>query len=139
MTESVDVDDVDDVESSEDEEDNICVDGIIWIDANVDADEENRRAHQELQGLLEDIEIFVFQRSLDCEEYVRQHSEKSFLIIVSRQLAQELIENIHNLENIKSIYIYCRSQNWKEVWMQNFNKVSYTIHILIVVHCILFR
>jgi flagellar biosynthesis regulator FlaF len=126
MTESVDVDDV---ESSEDEENNKFIDAIIWIDANVDADEENRRAHQELRTCFEGIQIFVFQQSSDCEEYVRQHSEKSFLIIVSRQLAQGLIENIHNLENIKSIYIYCRSENWKEAWMQDFDKVNYTIHI----------
>ncbi len=126
MTESVDVADVD---SSEDEEDNIFADTIIWIDTNVNADEENRRAHQELRKLFEGIDIFVFEQIIDGEEYIRQHSEKSFLIIVSRQLAQGLSENIHNLENIKFIYIYCRSQNWKEPWMQNFAKVNYTIYI----------
>jgi predicted regulator of amino acid metabolism with ACT domain len=111
MAESVHIDDV---ESSEGEEDNISVDAIIWIDTNVSTEEENRKAHQELHNLFEEIEISVFQQSADCEEYVQQHSEKSFLIIVSRQLAQELIEKIHNLESIKFIYIYCHSQNWKE-------------------------
>jgi hypothetical protein len=127
MTESVDVDDV--VRSSEDEDDNIFVDAIIWIDANVSGEEENRRAHQELRELFEGIQILVFQQSSDCEEYVQQHTENSFVIIVSRQLAQGLIENIHNFENIKSIYIYCRSENCKEEWMQNFAKVNYTIDI----------
>jgi len=95
----------------------------------VDVDEENRKTHQELRQCFEGIQILVFQKSSDCEEYVRRNSEKSFLIIVSRQLAQGLIDNIHNLENVKSIYIYCRSQNWKEAWMQDFHRVTYMIHI----------
>jgi len=108
MTESIDIDDVGNAE---------------------DEEKENGTAYQEFRKLFEGIQIFVFQQSADCEEYVRQHSENSFLIIVSRQLVHRRIGNIHNLENIKSIYIYCRSQNCEAAWMQNFGKVNYTIHI----------
>ena len=126
MTEPVDVENV---ESSDDEEDNIQVDAIIWTDTTVTVEEENQKAHQELQNLFKDTQVLVFQQSSDCEQYVREHADNSFLIIVSRQLAQELVVNIHNFENIKSIYIYCRTENWNEEWMQNFIKVNHIIHI----------
>ena len=124
MTESVDVGKIRSTEVEE-EGNKISVDAIIWIDASADVDEENRKAHQELQNLFGGIQIIVFQQSSDCEEYVRQHIEHSFLIIVSRQLAQESIEKIHDLENIKSIYVYCRRQYPEEIWMKSFSKVNY--------------
>ncbi|CAF3999599.1 unnamed protein product, partial [Rotaria sp. Silwood1] len=128
MTESVDTDDVRSSADEEEEEENIFVDAIIWVDANVNIEEENRKAQQELRQLFESIQILVFERSSDCEEYVQQHSENSFLIIVSRQCAQKLIENIYDLENIKSIYIYCRDQNWEEALTKNFTKISGTFN-----------
>ncbi len=68
MTDSVDIDD-----------------GIIWVDANVNIEIENRQAHQEFREFFGDIQIFVFEQSSDYEEKVRKHSRSSFLIIVSKQ------------------------------------------------------
>ncbi|UJR24499.1 hypothetical protein I4U23_005874 [Adineta vaga] len=102
----------------------MAVDEILWIDANSFIDDENQKGQQELQTVFEDVQILIFKDPIDCQEYIREHIKNLFLIIVSRQWALELIKNIHDFDNIKSIYIYCRSENWNEEWMKNYIKIS---------------
>ncbi|CAF1032842.1 unnamed protein product [Adineta steineri] len=84
--------------------------------------EENIDIQQKLLLLNHNLEIF---KELDqCEQHIQSISSSNKLIlIVSDDVGQQLIPQIHQLSQVYSIYIYCHEQEFNQHWTQQYNKV----------------
>jgi len=95
---------------------------LIWLDAD-DNIEDNQTTEQKLRTIINHFKRF--RNTKECQQYIEKLSEQDRLVlIVSRQLAKEIISSIHLFRQVSSIYIYCRDEENNEEWTNNFTKVK---------------
>ena len=90
---------------------------LIWLTETVEA-QDTRDTEQKLRSIVNHLKKFddVHQ----CQQYIEQRSKQDRLIvIVSDQLAQQIIPFIHNLRHVISIYVYCMDKKIHEVQTEN--------------------
>lgn len=93
---------------------------IIWLDSNP---AETRNTEQKLRSIVNHLK--KFQDAELCQNYIEKRSKNDRLImIVSGQLGQEIVPNIHNFRHIISIYVYCMNKARYEQWAGKYKKVS---------------
>jgi hypothetical protein len=108
----------------------------IWLDAEVNLNEDNRKAQEQLRKVINRVK--TFEKKDECEKYIESLSlEEQVLIIVSGRLGKGLVTHIHDFSQIKSIYVYCQNKEGNEQWANHFTKVKYIVHIFfIIIHFI---
>ena len=110
------------IQSTSSEDYNFETYSLIWLDGSVHS-EENVGMKNKLRSFIHYLKTFD---SLDqCETYLQMTSSYDRIIfVVSGDLGQQLIEKIHSLQQIYSIYIYCANQQFHQQWTQQYQKVS---------------
>jgi hypothetical protein len=95
----------------------------VWLDAEVNINEENQKAQQQLLTIINNLK--TFDNRNECEKYIRSiSSQERLLLIVSGRLGKELVPHIHSLPQVTSIYVYCRDKKGNEQWAIHFTKVK---------------
>lgn len=96
---------------------------LIWLDAEVNATEENKQSQKQLRAIINYLK--TFKDPTKCETYIKSASEQDrIILIVSGRLGRIIVPNIHNLKQLSSIYIYCRDKAANEQWSKEFVKVN---------------
>ena len=98
---------------------------LIWLDNMVDATQENREIQDKLRSIINYLK--TFDNCQQCENYLRnQTNEKhdKIILIISGRLGQEIIDKIHYLPQIISIFVYCMNKEKNELWANKYKKVS---------------
>jgi len=97
---------------------------LLWLDAQVDINEENRQAQKKLRNIINHLKTFDDEN--DCQQYILSVSPQDRVVfIVSGRLGQIIVPQIHHLRQIISIYIYCINKQANIEWSKNFTKVLY--------------
>jgi hypothetical protein len=97
---------------------------LLWLDAQVDINEENRKAQKQLRNIINYLKTFDDEN--DCQQYILSVSPQDRVVfIVSGRLGQIIVPQVHHLRQIISIYVYCRNKQANELWSKNFTKVLY--------------
>jgi hypothetical protein len=95
---------------------------LLWLDAKVNATEENRQAQKKLRQIINHLR--TFDNQYQCEQYISFFSEQDrFILIVSGQLGRQIVPQIHRLRQLSAIYVYCRDKKLNEEWAKNYHKV----------------
>lgn len=102
---------------------------IVWLDAQVNSTDENRQVQKCLRNLV--CQLTVFDRENECRTYIESLSiEQKILLIISGQLGQIFVPQIHQLQQIFSIYVYCRNKQLNEQWSKSYPKIkTVVIHL----------
>jgi hypothetical protein len=96
---------------------------LLWLDAAVNINEENRKAQQQLRSTIN--HVITFEDPNLCQEYIQSVClEDRLVLIVSGQLGEEVVPRIHQVQQLSSIYVYCMNKERNEKWAKNFPKVS---------------
>ena len=104
---------------------------LVWLDAEVNKNEENRKAQEQFRTIINCLK--TFDNRNDCEKYIRSISSKEqILLIVSGRLGRELVPHIHQLPQIISIYVYCQDKKGNEQWANQFTKVKQTNYLYFI-------
>ena len=113
------------------EETNLELRRLIWLDKFCDATQENREIQDKLRSIINCLVTFDNYQSF---EYFLKHQikdqEEKILLIVSGQLGQEIIENIHQHKQIISILVFCGNKQKNELWAKNYPKVYSFLELL---------
>ena len=95
---------------------------IFWLDAKVNSTEENQKAQIKLRQIINHLETFEDQNL--CHQHISSVSQQDRLILItSGTCGRQLIPQIHHLQQISSIYVYCFDKQANEQWANNFTKV----------------
>lgn len=97
---------------------------LIWLDNMADSTEENREIQEKFRSIVNHVR--VFETSHECEHFIKNiinDKYEKIILIVSGRLGQEIIENIHHLKQIISIFVYCFDKDKNELWTKNYKKV----------------
>jgi hypothetical protein len=110
------------------DDDNLETFALLWLDAAVNSNEENRHAQRQLRSTINYIK--TFEDVNQCQQYIQFVSlYDRFVLIVSGQLGQEIVPHIHHIRQLSSIYVYCMNKSKNEQWAKNFSKVLNFIFI----------
>lgn len=108
---------------------------LVWLDTNVHQRPSNIDTEVKLRNLIDYIRIF--DRVDACEKYIKQigkmnnqnpHGKKeNILVVISTILAPTIIPHLHELAQVKWIYIYGRSKTISRAhqdWLRQYTKVN---------------
>ncbi|CAF4807826.1 unnamed protein product [Rotaria sp. Silwood1] len=96
---------------------------LLWLDAEVNTTDENRRAQKRLRSIINYLEIFHDQH--ECQQYIMSCSEHDrVVLIISGRLSKELIPQIHHLRQLSAVYIYCWDKKAYKHWAKQYSKIK---------------
>ena len=93
---------------------------LVWLDASVN-ERMNKDTQTELSGLTN--QFRTFENSSECESFL-QSNDPPIVLIVSGRLGREILPQIHSLEQISSIYVYCFDRERNEQWGKMYSKIQ---------------
>ena len=98
---------------------------LIWLDRMGDANEENRRTQEKFRSK---ISFFhTFDQSASCVNFLRgdllDRGER-VVLVASGSLGAEIIEQIHSIDAIIAIFIFCMDKERNEVWAKHYSKIK---------------
>lgn len=95
---------------------------LLWLDEQVDSNEENCHAQKQLRTVINQFKTFT--DPIQCEQYISTRSKDDrIILIISGRLGPTIVPRIHHLYEIISIYIYCMNKQINEQWAKAFPKV----------------
>ncbi|CAF1390096.1 unnamed protein product [Rotaria sordida] len=96
---------------------------LIWLDAKIDETKEDyQNSIKHLRRTVNTIE--TFQDIEECIDYTSKLQDKKAFVIISGALCQTVVPRIHNINQIHSIYIFCRKQEKYEEWTKGWSKIK---------------
>lgn len=95
---------------------------IVWLDANVNGNEESQNAQKNLARLCNYFR--AFEDTDYCDEYIRTYPQATMILIVSGRLSREIIAKVEQLKQISSIFIYCMDASRHIEWAKEHPKVT---------------
>jgi hypothetical protein len=96
---------------------------LVWLDYTT---EENRDLQDQLRTIVDDLKIFTNHQ--ECELYIRKihlfsPNNQQVILIVSGQLGQSFVPLIHDLPQVKRVYVFCIKKETNCEWTNKFIKV----------------
>ncbi|CAF4371390.1 unnamed protein product, partial [Rotaria sordida] len=91
---------------------NLEIFSLIWLDASEHV-QDIRNTEPKLRSIINNLK--KFQDVKQCQKYIEEQSQKDrLLMIVSGPLGQEIVPSIHILQQVISIYVYCKDKKINE-------------------------
>lgn len=98
---------------------------VVWVGGEINKKVESQKVQQRIQKIVSNFKVFEGEN--ECEKYIRSiSSKKRILLIINDQQGQKLIPNIHVLQQVTTIYVYCQTKQGNEQWTNQFSKVKST-------------
>jgi hypothetical protein len=98
---------------------------LLWLDASINTDDQNRQAQDELRATFNQLQ--KFDNRDQCEQYIKSMSaEDRIVLIVSGRFGREIVPRIYKLEQLLSVYVYCHDVKSNEQWALQYPKVIKT-------------
>ena len=106
--------------------DNLETFSIFWLDAQVNAAEDNRNTQLKLREIINHLKTFDDQDEC-CQRILSLSLEDRLILIVSGRCGRQLVPQIHHLRQVSSIYVYCMDKKANEQWAKDFIKIKSVI------------
>lgn len=94
---------------------------LVWLDSTVNDNEESRELQTRLRSIANHLQ--TFDNCEQCENYLINQEQERIILIVSGRLGQMIIEKIHQLKQVISIFVYCLNKEANELWANKYKKV----------------
>ncbi|UJR12819.1 hypothetical protein I4U23_016993 [Adineta vaga] len=95
---------------------------LIWCGKSVNSTEENRRTKVEFRKIINFLK--TFETNEECRTYIERSVDEKIVLIISGNLGQDLVPEIHYLEQIVAVYIYCENIKDHIEWSATYGKVK---------------
>jgi hypothetical protein len=97
---------------------------VVWLDAKIH-DNINREFWTRIREI--NPEAVEFDNQDECLRFLGHNVNDSrrFVLIVSGVLAEKLVPDLQQREDILSIYVYCAYISKHEGWSRQYEKVDY--------------
>jgi nitrate reductase NapAB chaperone NapD len=105
------------------EKTNLELISLVWLDKMANATQENREIQDKLRSVVN--HLITFDNCQECENCLRQEEENKIILIVSGRLGEQIIEDIHHLNQIISIFVFCMDKEKNELWAKKYTKVFF--------------
>ncbi len=108
---------------------------LIWLDKHVYEQQNeqvstnnNTPTRQQLRTIINYMK--VFDQLETCQIYIQSvKKEEEIVLIASGTYCKEIMPTIHDLTQLRSVYIYCMNEQEYENWAKQFTKVKRTKNV----------
>ena len=97
---------------------------LVWLDNTV-TDENNadyRKTVKELKRMVNNINMFTGGE--ECIQFIQTISDDKICMIISDSLGQDIVQRVHHMPQINSIFIFCHSRTYVDEWTKNWSKIK---------------
>jgi hypothetical protein len=95
---------------------------LVWLDPNVDTNNDNKMTQVYLRKIL--TSLVTFDNLESCEKWLKKcDSNEKIILIISGTYGEKLVPKIHYLPSIIVILIYCLDVKYNESWTKNYSKI----------------
>jgi hypothetical protein len=97
---------------------------VVWLDAKIH-DNINREFWTRIREI--NPEAVEFDNQDECLRFLGHNvnDPRRFILIVSGVLAEKLVPDLQQREDILSVYVYCAHISKHEGWSRQYEKVDY--------------
>jgi hypothetical protein len=95
---------------------------LVWVDSNIDA---NKKDFQHTLAQLRSViySLKTYNALVEAIAFIEGIQQERVLLITSGALGKQLVPRIHDLGQVKSIYIFCSATAYHRKWTQQWKKV----------------
>lgn len=95
---------------------------LVWLDRQVDGDEQNEALQKRLRQYVTYLVTFDDCRS--CEQWLKARpTDDKILLVVTGELGKRIVPNVYQLTSIIGIYVFCWKPEIHTIWAQNYPKL----------------
>lgn len=96
---------------------------LVWLDAKIDeSDADSRHTILQLRRIVNTIHLFTTTEP--CLSFLNSVKDEHVFLIVSGQLGEEIVPQVHSLSQVYSIYIFCKNLSVHQVWSKDWSKIQ---------------
>ncbi|CAF0845836.1 unnamed protein product [Adineta steineri] len=96
---------------------------IVWLDSNINSvNEAYQNDIMQLKQVIDSVDVFTNLNG--CIDFVNKLKNKKVFMIISKDLNAEIVQLIHNIPQIKSIYVFCDNHSDHQLWAEQYKKVK---------------
>ncbi|CAF1333593.1 unnamed protein product [Didymodactylos carnosus] len=93
---------------------------LVWLDLHAGKTKENIEVQAKLQSLINDMKMF--NQVYECEKFIKEAKHRNIILVTSGSFGRDIVPRLHNLEQLRSIYVYCMDKAGNEKWAKQFTK-----------------
>lgn len=94
---------------------------LFWLDANIDNSDDSIRTQTMLLGINPAAQFYT--NSIECIDVIKSITNEHILFIISGSFARDVLPEIHNIQSIVGIFIFCANQEYHKTLMNEYNKI----------------
>jgi tetratricopeptide (TPR) repeat protein len=96
---------------------------LIWVDANIDqSNKDCQNTLAQLRTVVNDVNICTHPEQ--CIQFLKDVDNEKAFVIASGSLGQHLVPDIHALQQVDAIYIFCGNKSRHEEWTKEWAKIK---------------
>jgi hypothetical protein len=96
---------------------------LIWVDGNIDL--KNEDCENTLTKLREVVKkVHHCMTPAECIEFLNNMDDEKAFVILSGYLGQHLVPDIHDMAQVRAIYIFCSNKAQHEGWANEWPKMQ---------------
>ncbi|CAF1417308.1 unnamed protein product [Adineta steineri] len=100
----------------------MCDFRIIWLDSNYTKfNADFKYMIDQLRPIIDVINPFTDPER--CKDFIKKKTDETIFLIVSNDIEQSIICDIHQMSQIHCIFIFCQNKPKKTRWIQNWTKI----------------
>ncbi|CAF1385636.1 unnamed protein product [Adineta steineri] len=96
---------------------------LIWVDVSID---EGKKDCQDTLTLLKNVvnDVNLCIEPNQCIQVLKKFDKERAFVVTSGSLGQYLVPEIHGMQQLDAIYIFCGDKSRHEGWTQNWTKIK---------------
>ena len=95
---------------------------FLWVDANIDTNNEDcQQTLEQLHVLIN--EVNLFHDINNCIKFLHDSSIRKNVVMTSGAFGLDLVRQIHSMEQVDSIYVFCGNPARHEPWASKWSKI----------------
>jgi hypothetical protein len=96
---------------------------LVWVDSNIDADDADaKHVYAQLQSIISS--STTYSAADDAVEFIKKSDKESIILVTSGTLGMQLVPRIHELDQVKSIYLFCGKPSAHLEWITQWKKIK---------------
>jgi hypothetical protein len=89
---------------------------------NATGSQENLKLQEKLRELFDE-NFRTYEKTQECEAFIRQKKNDEILLIVTGQIGRQVVPTLHSLSQLTAVFVYCMDKEGNEKWSNNYSKV----------------
>ena len=96
---------------------------LVWLDSSNSTTACNGKLYEQLRARISCVRLFNHLET--CRLFIEaQPTDQCLVLLLSGAYGEQLVPQIHDLDQVYSIYIFCRNVTYHSVWAKNHSKVQ---------------